>query len=162
MGRFSILVAAMAAIAPAMAHPTNAPRQETAFGCGVEPSAEFLAIAEDIAVAEGNGTLSSVRAAAFNVQTYIHVVSASASEAITQSQVNRQITEMNANFADAGVTFTLAGTDFTINRGWSTDSAELAMKKALRKGDYAALNLYFLTDLGGPLGVRIPLNSLKR
>jgi hypothetical protein len=46
----------------------------------------------------------------------------------------------------------LAGTDYTVNTNWASDGNELAMKKALRKGSYKALNVYFLYSLGGNLG----------
>ena len=52
-----------------------------------------------------------------------------------------------------GIQFVLAGTDYTINTSWASDGAELAMKKALRKGDYKALNVYFQYAIGGNLGV---------
>jgi hypothetical protein len=46
----------------------------------------------------------------------------------------------------------LKGTTRTVNSAWATDGNELAMKKALRKGDYSTLNVYFQTDAGGYLG----------
>jgi hypothetical protein len=59
---------------------------------------------------------------------------------------------LNSAFADTGFSFTLKGTDRTYNSVWARDGDEMAMKKALRKGDYAALNLYYLSDLGQNLG----------
>lgn len=40
----------------------------------------------------------------------------------------------------------------SVNPTWAADGNELAMKKALRKGSYSALNLYFLKLGGGTLG----------
>lgn len=45
--------------------------------------------------------------------------------------------------APYGISFVQAGLDYTINTAWASDQDELAMKKALRKGTYADLNLYF-------------------
>ena len=59
---------------------------------------------------------------------------------------------MNAAYAPQGISFVLKGTDRTINSNWANDNSELAMKKALRKGTYRSLNLYFLKSLSGNLG----------
>jgi len=59
---------------------------------------------------------------------------------------------MNDDFAAAGITFKLAGTTRTVNSVWAADGNELAMKKALRKGDYKTLNVYFQALSGGTLG----------
>lgn len=58
-----------------------------------------------------------------------------------------QLAVMNADYAPHDISFVLKGTDRTINSAWATDGAELAMKKALRKGDYKALNIYFQKSL---------------
>jgi len=66
--------------------------------------------------------------------------------------LNNQFSVLQSTYAPYGFTFTLKGTDFTINTSWASDGAEIAMKKALRKGTYKALNIYFLKDLGGNFG----------
>ncbi len=66
--------------------------------------------------------------------------------------LNNQFTVLQDAFAPHGFTFTLKGTDFTINSNWAVDGSELAMKKALRKGTYRALNIYFHKTLGGNFG----------
>ena len=53
----------------------------------------------------------------------------------------------NAAYAPYSISFTLAGTDWTVNSGWAADGSELAMKKALRKGTYKDLNLYFMKSM---------------
>ncbi|KAG8625135.1 hypothetical protein KVT40_006886 [Elsinoe batatas] len=94
--------------------------------------------------------------AALSVQTYVHVVTTSAAAATyNQAIVNRQMDVLNDAYAPAGISFTLAGTDFTVNSQWAAatqgSTAERQMKTALRKGDYGTLNLYFLSNLGGGL-----------
>jgi hypothetical protein len=59
---------------------------------------------------------------------------------------------MNTDFAPHGISFSLKGTTRTVNSQWANDNAELTMKKALRKGTYSTLNIYFQTSLGGSLG----------
>ena len=53
----------------------------------------------------------------------------------------------NAAYAPYSISYTLAGTDWTVNAGWAADGSELAMKKALRKGTYKDLNLYFMSSM---------------
>lgn len=59
---------------------------------------------------------------------------------------------LNEGFAPSGISFTFKGTDRTVNADWATDGNDYAMKKALRKGSYRDLNLYYLSDLGDNLG----------
>jgi hypothetical protein len=66
--------------------------------------------------------------------------------------LSSQLSAMNTAYAPYGISFVLKGTDKTINANWASDGSELAMKKALRKGTYKSLNLYFLKDLGDNLG----------
>lgn len=54
---------------------------------------------------------------------------------------------MNTRYAPHGISFTQAGADWTVNSGWATDGSELTMKKALRKGTYSDLNLYFVQSM---------------
>lgn len=54
---------------------------------------------------------------------------------------------MNAAYAPYAISFTNAGTDWTVNSNYAADGSELAMKKALRKGTYADLNLYFVNSM---------------
>ena len=63
-----------------------------------------------------------------------------------------QLTVMNNAYAPHSIHFNLVGTDRTINSNWASDGNELAMKKALRKGTYSDLNLYFLKSVGGAFG----------
>lgn len=62
---------------------------------------------------------------------------------------------MNTAYEATGYTFNLIDTDFTTNDAWAAAAYgspdEAAMKRALKQGTYADLNLYFLSDLGGGL-----------
>ncbi|KAK3114589.1 hypothetical protein LTR53_006963 [Teratosphaeriaceae sp. CCFEE 6253] len=91
-----------------------------------------------------------------NVPLYIHVITKQSNQGlITQDMVKAQAKVLNDAYSPYGITFTLAGSEFTANDAWATakGSDMDALKKALRKGSYSALNLYFHTDLdGGVLG----------
>lgn len=89
------------------------------------------------------------------VDTWFHVLRSGTTEAqgnIPESKLNQQLDVLNADYADSGVQFVLKGITYTTNASWYSDSAELTMKKALRKGDYKTLNVYFQNLSGGTLG----------
>jgi len=76
--------------------------------------------------------------------SYLHIVSSRQDKMLSD-----QLAVLNTDFAPHGISFNLLGTDRTINAGWAADNNELAMKRALRKGTYKDLNIYFqvrLTD----------------
>lgn len=59
---------------------------------------------------------------------------------------------MKSGFNNTGYNFTIKNVDWTINSNWAADSDESGMKKALRKGKYSDLNIYFLGHLSTALG----------
>ena len=66
---------------------------------------------------------------------------------VPASQITNQIKRLNTDFANTGYTFTLAGTTRTLNADWFNRVGPLspqqtAMKRALRRGNAATLNLY--------------------
>jgi hypothetical protein len=63
-----------------------------------------------------------------------------------------QLAALNQAYAPHQIQFTLKGTTRTVNANWAADGNEMAMKRALRKGTYDTLNIYFLNDLGSNLG----------
>ncbi len=99
-------------------------------------------------------------AASINIPVYVHVITKGAGAAngdLTTAQITNQIAVLNAAYGAASpFTFTLAGTDRTVNATWygvsPGTSAETAMKKALRKGGPETLNLYTANLGGGLLG----------
>lgn len=110
MARFAFLALALATcLSPISAHPANGPR-DTKFGCGVVPTAEFLAAAKDMAAEESasksalgalnaDGTVSA--AATITVKVYFHVVARSTAASggyVTAAQIANQLTVMNNNY----------------------------------------------------------------
>lgn len=61
---------------------------------------------------------------------------------------------MNEAYAPHQIQFVHKGTTRTVNSAWAADGNgnEMTMKKALRKGTYRTLNIYFLKDMGSNLG----------
>ena len=60
---------------------------------------------------------------------------------IQAAALSSQLDAMNERYAPYGIQFTQAGADWTVNSGWASDGSELTMKRALRKGTYADLNI---------------------
>lgn len=93
---------------------------------------------------------------ALSINTYFHLITKAASAgSITTAMANAQLQAMNKMYGQYGITFNLVGTDTTVNDAWAVASGSDmdALKKALRKGKYSDLNIYFHTDLaGGILG----------
>ncbi|KAI9167538.1 metalloprotease [Paramyrothecium foliicola] len=121
--------------------------------CGSEnPSAQHIAISKAFAEQEAAFSLQSdgnysIQA---TVPTYFHIVATSTRPAdgyLSDATVQSQLRVLNENYAGSGFTFSLAGVDRTVNANWARNGDELGMKRALRKGNYGALNLYFLTSI---------------
>lgn len=60
-------------------------------------------------------------------------------------EISETAHELNSKLAPSKISFKLEGVTRTINANWTidTEGSELEMKKALRKGDYKTLNIYF-------------------
>ncbi|KAI5461898.1 extracellular metalloprotease [Mariannaea sp. PMI_226] len=117
--------------------------------CGTpSPTEEQNEVAKSFMVKESRFRASgnSSRAAPITIKVYWHVLATSNSVSggyLTQSTLNSQLEVLNDAYAPHDVSFVQAGADWTINSNWANDRSELAMKKALRKGSYADLNVYF-------------------
>lgn len=90
------------------------------------------------------------------INVYFHVISADDTPGngnIRGSQVTDQITELNTAFRRAGLRFSLAGFDRTVNADWFNNggpdtSQQDAMKRALRRGNATDLNIYTVNFQG--------------
>ncbi|KAH7401284.1 metalloprotease [Pyrenochaeta sp. MPI-SDFR-AT-0127] len=118
--------------------------------CGTpKPTEEQVQIAQNLQILESEAALSgkSARLAPISINVYWHVTATSTSVSggyLTQATLDRQLAVLNTAFAPHDISFVQAGVDWTVNSQYANDQAELAMKRALRKGTYADLNVYFV------------------
>jgi len=127
--------------------------------CPVNPSeAEKAAMESDFRskkAARDRAGKPNVTGGVINV--YFHVITnTSGGGALSQSDVNSQITVLNNAYGPYGWAFQLAGSDTTANNAWYTTTdgttAERDMKNALRRGTADDLNIYTNNMGGGLLG----------
>ncbi|KAJ3305427.1 hypothetical protein HDV03_001521 [Kappamyces sp. JEL0829] len=158
--------AAFTALASAASIATEAP--VTRLRCGTQELShkKALQIESDtfsrLASLEESSRLVTGVAFARTINVYFHVIRKGTGVAngdVTDSQIAQQISVLNKTYSGSGLTFVLAGTDRTTNSDWFNSagpdsSQQTAMKKKLRKGGKADLNLYsvgFTTGSGAGL-----------
>ena len=93
------------------------------------------------------------------ISVYVHVINKGTGVAngdVPAGDITAQINVLNAAYASTGWSFNLVATDRTTNATWfnkcDATATEKALKKALRKGTAADLNLYTCNPGGGLLG----------
>lgn len=93
------------------------------------------------------------------INVYFHVIANGTSLSngyLSQTDVQKQITELNNAFTGTGWSFNLVSTDWTINSSWyvmePNTQAEAQAKAALRQGTADDLNIYSANPGGGLLG----------
>ncbi|KAL6720106.1 alkylphosphocholine resistance protein lem3 [Lecanora helva] len=99
---------------------------------------------QNLAVASSTGQI--------NVQVYMHIVATNDqaprySTKLRNKIILNQIAVLNKSYQSANISFHLNSTSYTIRNDWATDANSTLMKKSLRRGTYADLNLYFQTNL---------------
>ncbi|KAF3922919.1 Ulilysin [Dactylellina cionopaga] len=98
------------------------------------------------------------------IDTYFHVISKDGTEQtgnLSDEKVQLQFDALNRDFNGTGISFTLKETTRTVSKDWASfdmysefaADKEYEMKKALRKGSYAALNVYYRPLGSSLLGV---------
>ncbi|KAG6904822.1 hypothetical protein DXG01_006952 [Tephrocybe rancida] len=93
-------------------------------------------------------------------QVFWHVVSENRTAAggdVPASQITSQIDVINKAYAETGIQWTLSGTTRTVNAEWfnnatSGNAQQTAMKKSLRQGTAADLNVYSVGFTSGEAG----------
>jgi len=118
--------------------------------CGSTPSdAEVAAAEAHFKANKVEVPVSLAAAAAITVNVHFHVIQANSTLQggnIPDSQIANQISVMNTAYA-GNINWVLASTDHTTNSNWflnvgPSTSTQTAMKKALRTGGAADLNVY--------------------
>ncbi|TFK23790.1 metalloprotease [Coprinopsis marcescibilis] len=119
--------------------------------CGSNPSASEILLAEkDFQAQAAALPASRVQALAATIRVHFHVIASSTALSggyVPDSQIAAQINVLNQDFAGTGLSFTLVNTTRTINSSWFQSAApstsqQTAMKRALRRGGAADLNIY--------------------
>jgi len=134
--------------------------------CGVKDLTPAAANAEDIKLRDAlrqAGLDSAVSAArttngTITVDVYFHIITPDGVQGVvTATQIQDQISVMNAAFVNTPFKFNLTSVDTTVKRLWwytlsLGSTAERAMKTALRRGTAKDLNIYTANPGGGLLG----------
>jgi hypothetical protein len=136
--------------------------------CGTaDPSDELKQVHGQLREAARTANLQK-RATTFphtTVETYVHFVTTfdqanKYSPALRQTLASNQAFVLNTAYAPANISFHMQKPSYTINDAWATDSGSTAMKSALRKGGYGALNIYFQTNLSSTSTATTPGQTL--
>ncbi len=94
--------------------------------------------------------------ASATVKVYFHVITDGTNGKLTASDISSQMKVLNSAFSGSGFSFTLAGSDTTTNSKWYNlrqgSKQERDMKRSLRQGTMADLNIYTANLSGGLLG----------
>ncbi len=90
------------------------------------------------------------------VNVYVHVIHSGNTGKLAASDINAQMSVLNAAYAGTGWSFNLVGTDYTDNATWFAmqpgTTAEKQAKATLRQGSADDLNFYTANPGGGLLG----------
>ncbi|KAK8000621.1 metalloprotease [Apiospora arundinis] len=134
--------------------------------CGApEPSPRHIAAAkmlaaEEAAAASKFGIFQAPEV--INITLHWHTVAFNETKEgsyTNASVIDQQVDILNRIYPKYGFAFNLASKDWTVNESWAGleefDQA-IEMKRALRKGSYADLNLYTLALPEGLLGISAP------
>lgn len=125
-------------------------------GCATKDLSPAEQEAVEAALAENRSAMAANGSITINV--YWHVINNGTGIAngdIPQSQIDSQISVLNAAYANTPFKFALAGVDRTTNSSWyisSGGTSEQQMKNALRQGSADDLNVYSNNMGGGLLG----------
>ncbi|KAI0319456.1 Metalloprotease [Amylostereum chailletii] len=146
----STLFVALLGSAAALAGPLASTNGTVTAGrrCGSELSEDKLIAAEQHFQANKVVPSSLVSNANVVVPVVWHVIKADSSTgSVSSSEMASQISALNNHYSGTGLSFKLSSTTTTINKSWFNNvdvdnSANNAMKKALRQGDAKTLNLY--------------------
>lgn len=85
------------------------------------------------------------------IETWFHIVSGETdADLVTDEMVILQLHYLQKAYEKASISYRLKGVTRHINETWARNGDDSAMKKALRRGGYSTLNVYFQTNLQPP------------
>ena len=85
----------------------------------------------------------------YMIDTYMHIIADSSTSDpnspnyITDNIIRNQFNYLASAYTNASIGFRLAGVDRVANDTWAANGDDVAMKRALRRGTYASLNIYY-------------------
>jgi len=89
----------------------------------------------------------------YTIDTYIHIVADTSSgnnasaNYVTDTMIQNQFRFLTNAYRNSSIGYRLAGIDRTINDTWAANGDDLSMKRALRRGTYSTLNIYYQSQL---------------
>ncbi|KAH7378371.1 hypothetical protein DE146DRAFT_730872 [Phaeosphaeria sp. MPI-PUGE-AT-0046c] len=91
------------------------------------------------------------RADVVQLDAYAHILVSKAANVPAAGIVEAKFATLNRNFAPWGYIFNLKAIQVAVNANWASDINvdKAAKQKALRKGNYQALNVYLVEGAGG-------------
>ncbi|OAA54677.1 metalloprotease MEP1-like protein [Cordyceps fumosorosea ARSEF 2679] len=123
--------------------------------CGTISNDKIQALHASYAAAEAEAHVLGRRqsSATYEIPTVFHVITESGTVSgghVPQDLINRQFDYLNTAFGKHGFSFVLNDTVYTRQPNWrrldtplvGATAREMEMKRALRRGDYATLNVY--------------------
>ncbi|EFQ97351.1 metalloprotease 1 [Nannizzia gypsea CBS 118893] len=138
--RFSVVLSVIAALRPVVA----------THGCGSSPHDSFDAEIGRLRREEGDSGHKDFHGSStphVTIDTYVHFVFGDGQGKLSNIYFERQIEVLNERFAPAGFSFRLLETTRTKNNEWVKQAyTDRSMVSALRQGDYATLNLFYITE----------------
>jgi hypothetical protein len=90
------------------------------------------------------------RADVVQIDAYAHILISKASNEPAKGSIEAKFDTLNRNFAPWGYHFNLKGVTIMISPNWASgiDAEKAEKQKALRKGNYQALNVYMVEGAG--------------
>ena len=138
------------------------PDQATSL-CGFQPGSHGLTVNAKM-VKKARNIRSAPKSVKFQIETHVNVVTKAAKQGTyTPTQVGDQMHFLNQAFGGHGIAFTLNSTEFIVNDTWATvrDNAYASMSYSLHKGDEAALNLYYVSDMNTTENLGMSIKDLR-
>ncbi|KAF4446795.1 Extracellular metalloprotease [Fusarium austroafricanum] len=163
--RLDVSLAGVLAVTGTLAHSLANGR------CGVPPPTEVQILAtKELAAHEADarspmGLRPSSNSSMVNINIYNHIIAYNETvegayiNASPASIVDEQIRLLNEIYPKYGFAFTVSSTDWYINASWAgleDFDTMMDMKRALRKGSYADINIYTVPMESGLLGIAAP------
>lgn len=134
----------------------HAIRSDESFHCGAPaPTEDQLDVMRGFATQEAiDIEAGNVTTMAITVPVWLHAISSTQGGLSSDATLQNQFNTLRDGFAPHGITLTYAGRTRNVNAQWANEGNgnEMAMKRALRKGNYRTMNFYIVDVLPSASG----------